>query len=468
MRLIEALVGRKQLADDRMPAGFRQPSFWSLGPSPLDDGKLWNGSEELTVPFEQYVAQGYRSNGIVFAVVLARLALFSEARFQWQDLAEGRPGDLETGPELDLLERPWPGATTGKMLARMELDVSIAGNSYWTVVDDRHGRRLRRLRPDWVTIVAGSEEDHGDALDARVVGYLYRPPGGDEVLLTADQVAHYAPIPDPLAHWRGMSWLTPVLREIDADTATTVHKGRFFKNGATPNMAVVLDQQVRPPDFAKFKAMFEEQHKGAENAYKTLFLGGGADVKPLTMDFRQLDFKMTQGAGETRIAAAGGVPPIIVGLSEGLQSATYSNYGQARRRFADGTMRPLWREAAGSLEPLVGPKPGKRLWYDGRDIAFLQEDRKDASEIQRQKASTIRQLVDAGYEPDAVVAAVEAENFSLLDGKHTGLYSVQLQPPGTTSGGGSGEPGPEDEDDPADDPAADPDDPNDDPTGGGE
>lgn len=466
MRLIEALAsGRKQLADDRLPGEFRQPAFWSLGPSPLDEGKLWNGSEELTVPFEQYVQQGYRSNGIVFAVVLARLALFSEARFQWQDMNDGRPGDLHGGPDLELLDRPWPGATTGKMLARMELDVSIAGNSYWTIVEDRHGRRLRRLRPDWVTIVAGSEEDNGDALDARVVGYLYRPPGGDETLLTADQVGHYAPIPDPAVHWRGMSWLTPILREIDSDTAATVHKGRFFRNGATPNMAAVLDQQVRPNDFAKFKEMFEESHRGAENAYKTLFLGGGADVKPLTMDFRQLDFKMTQGAGETRIAAAGGVPPIIVGLSEGLQSATYSNYGQARRRFADGTMRPLWREAAGSLEPLVGTKPGKRLWYDSRDIAFLQEDRKDAAEIEGRKASTIRQLIDAGYEPDAVIEAVQAENYQLLLGRHSGLYSVQLQPPNPK--------GSQPQDPPADPPPGpaeddDPDPNEDDPNGGGE
>src|SRR5205823_2138143 len=31
--------------------------------------------------------------------------------------------------------------------------------------------------------------------------------------------------------WRGMSWLTPVLREIQADTATTRHKQKFFENG---------------------------------------------------------------------------------------------------------------------------------------------------------------------------------------------------------------------------------------------
>jgi hypothetical protein len=131
------------------------------------------------------------------------------------------------------------------------------------------------------------------------------------------------------------------------------------------------------------------------------------------------------------------VPPVIVGLSEGLQAATYSNYGQARRRFADGTMHPLWQNAAGSLVPIVPAPPSDgrsaaRLWYDARDVAFLREDRMDAANIQGRQATTIRTLVDAGYEPDAVVAAVQAEDYTLLKGRHTGLFSVQLQPPGTT------------------------------------
>ena len=112
-------------------------------------------------------------------------------------------------------------------------------------------------------------------------------------------------------------------------------------------------------------------------AYKTMYLAGGADVTIVGSDLKQLDFKLTQGAGETRIAAAAGVPPIIVGLSEGLQAATYSNYGQARRRFSDLTMRPLWGNVVGSLATIVPVPGGAELWYDDRDIPFLAEDRKD-------------------------------------------------------------------------------------------
>jgi hypothetical protein len=164
-----------------------------------------------------------------------------------------------------------------------------------------------------------------------------------------------------------------------------------------------------------------------------MYLGGGADVTVVGSDFKQLDFGSVQGAGETRIAAAAGVPPVIVGLSEGLKAATYSNYGQARRRFADGTIHPLWQNAAGSFGHLIRPPGGStsgavRLWYDARDVPFLREDAKDAAEIQGVQSRTIRTLVDAGYTPESVMAAVTASDWTLL--VHTGLFSVQLQAPG--------------------------------------
>jgi hypothetical protein len=137
---------------------------------------------------------------------------------------------------------------------------------------------------------------------------------------------------------------------------------------------------------------------------------------------------------------------VLVGLSEGLQGSSLNsgNYQQARRRMADITAHPLWQNAAGSLAILVGTAPpprsakvdlgtkdtgAVRLWYDARDVPFLREDEKDAAEIRGSDAATMRQLLDAGFEPKSVVAALLAEDFGLL--KHTGLFSVQLQPPGT-------------------------------------
>jgi phage portal protein BeeE len=236
-----------------------------------------------------------------------------------------------------------------------------------------------------------------------------------------------------------MSWLTPIVREIMGDQAATEHKLKFFDNGATVNLAVSLDGEMvgTPEKFEKWIEAFDKQLAGTANAYKTLYLAAGATATPIGADMKQIDFKEVIGKGETRIAAASGVPPVIVGLSEGLEASTYSNYAQARRAFADRTMRPLWRSAAAALATIIDVPSGAELWYDDRDIPFLQEDVKDEAEIQQVRANTIKQLVEAGYDPESVVDAIDAGDMTLL--KHTGLYSVQLQKPGTQPTKGNGE-----------------------------
>ncbi|WP_157251110.1 phage portal protein [Nonomuraea typhae] len=391
-------------------------------------GGGWSKSEEIEQTFPGYVQGAYKANGVVFATVLARLLLFTEARFQWQRMSGGRPGDLFGTPDLAILETPWPNGTTGELLARMEQDASLGGNFYAA----RETGRIRRLRPDWVSIILTAPPD--EAVESDVAGYLYRPGGigsrAEGQIYLPDEVCHWSPVPDPEAQYRGMSWVTPVVREVQADKAATLHKSRFFDNAATPNLAVSFKESVTKEQFKEFMEAMNAAHQGVDNAYRTLYLGGGADVTVVGADLRQLDFKQTQGAGETRITAAGGVPAVIVGLSEGLQAATYSNYGQARRKFGDHWARPQWRSAAAALSVLLPAQGGGvRLWYDDANIAFLREDRKDIAEIQAMEAQTIRTLGDAGYEPDSVKAAVKANDWSLL--VHSGLYSVQLQPAGT-------------------------------------
>lgn len=429
--------------------GFSEPPFWSLDRMQNLGGwvsTMTPDRERIENDFEGYVEGAYKADGIVFACILARQLAFSEARFQWRQLRNGRPGDLFGNAELGLLEEPWPGGTTGELLARMEGISSLAGNHYATIADDNGrlgraatgpGRRIAEMRPDRVTIIISSASGDPYALDARPVGYLFEPlssilsgqAASDTPLLLPSEVSHYSPIPDPIARFRGMSWLTPVLREVMADRAATTHKLKFFENGATLSTIASLPKETSVDAFRDFVAEFKASHQGTDNAYKTLFLGGGADVTTVGADLRQLDFKSTQGASETRIAAAARVHPVILGISEGLAGSSLNagNYGQARRNFADGTMRPLWRIASASLQRLLTRPTGAHLWYDDRDIAFLREDRGDLAEIQNKEAQTIRQLVDAGWEPDSVRKAVVAGDWSLL--RHTNLYSVQLQPP---------------------------------------
>jgi phage portal protein BeeE len=428
----QTLFGRKP-EEERLNQNDWAQFFNPNNPFPLafSPNTPHNKKEQPEGDFQSAVQGIYKRNGIVFACCLARQLLFSEARFQFQQIKQGRPQDLFGTQELEVFENPWPGATTGELLARAIQDVDLSGNFF--VV--REGKRLRRLRPDWVDIVLTAPPS--EAVKSDVAGYIYKPGNSEHpedwevypVDGSNGKVAHWSPIPDPEQQYRGMTWLTPVLREIEADALAMEHKTSFYKNAATPNIAVSFKETVTNEQFKEFMKAINKDHVGPGNAYKTLYLGGGADVTPLSIDFQALDFKKIQGAGETRIAAAARVSPVVVGLSEGMQGSSLNagNFRSARDAFADGTMRPLWRSFCAAMSSLIKVPSGARLWYDDRDIAYLREDVKDLAEIQSQEASTITKLIQDGYTPDSIIEAVKKRDWSLL--KHTGLYSVQLQPP---------------------------------------
>ena len=423
---------------DQLPYWMGQFGFQGLGYGPTLIQTMQSNRETISQDFTGFINGAYKSNGAIFAVMLTRMMLFSEARFQFRRMNNGRPGVLFGTKDLSLLETPWPTGVTGDLLAKAIADVDLAGNFFAVRVPDRtQGARVARLRPDWITILKGSQEDMNlNQWDptAELLGYIYTPggPGSGLPIHTylPEEVCHWAPIPDPMATYRGMSWIQPILQEIMADRTMLAHKQMFFEQGATPNLVVTMETgKMDRRTFQEWIDMFEAEHSGALNAYKTLYLGQGADAKVVGANLKELDYAVVQGHGETRIAAAGRVPAIVVGFSEGLESATYSNYAQARRAFADGCLRPLWRNFCGSAAALVNVPPGSALWYDDRDISFLQEDQADLANIQVAKANAILQLVNSGYDPDSVVSAIEANDFSQL--KHTGLTSVQLLPPGS-------------------------------------
>ena len=393
-------------------------------------------AEPIEANFAGYCEGALKANGVVFGCEQIRLSTFSEARFQFRQLRNGRPGDLFGTQALAILEEPWPGGTTGDLLARLLLDADMAGNGYVTILDGE----MVRLRPDWVDIILRQRTANIGRDGAAVavgwerVGYAYYEGGrgtGKPAVFLPGEVCHFAPMPDPMASYRGMSWLTPIIRDIQADGMLNRHKIRFLENAATPNLAVSLPKEISPAQFDAFVERMDRSHKGPENAGKTLYTGGGADVTVIGSNFTDLALTAVQGALETRICVAAGVHPVLVGSSEGLggSSLNQGNFAAARRRFADITMRPLWRNVSGSLATLVPAPAASELWFDERDIAFLREDEADAAEIQNVRAETITTLIREGFDPASAIAAVDNDDFRLL--VHTGLVSVQLQVPGS-------------------------------------
>jgi len=159
--------------------------------------------------FPGFVQGVYQTSGVVAAAITARALLMSQIRFQWRSLLQGETGRLFGTTELSVLERPGD-LSRAELLYAAEQHNSLAGNAFFY----RNAGQVRLLRPDWVTIVFGSEESDVDPtvqLDAELVGYTYQPGGpnskNEPVFLAPSQVAHWKPEPDPMFWWRGQSWI---------------------------------------------------------------------------------------------------------------------------------------------------------------------------------------------------------------------------------------------------------------------
>lgn len=390
-------------------------------------------------------AQALRMCPPAFAAQMVRALVLSGMRFTWRNLPSSpTPRRLFGNRELSLLERPWPKATTGDLVATMEWHSGLTGNAFVA----RQPGRLRVLRPDWCGLIFGSDQDPEEiastALDGELLGLVYQNGGigagrGRMNTLLPDEFAHWSPIPDPECPGVGQSWITAALADIQGDRAATEHKLKFFTNGATPNMVVKGITAASKEQFNEIVAMLDSQHAGVANAYRTLYLAAGADAAVVGSDLKQLDFKATQGAGETRIAMLGRVPAPLLGISEGLAGSSLNagNFGMARRIFADSWIYPSLQDLSASIEPILArprnPRTGEEdaeLWFDTADMPILREDAKDAAEITEIQARTITGLVKDGFTAESSKAAVIGQNMNLL--VHSGLVSVQLQIPGAT------------------------------------
>jgi phage portal protein BeeE len=391
---------------------------------------------EVTNDLPGYMA-ALRGCPPAFAAQMVRANVLSQVRFTfrnppWHPRTPRRTfGTAALGP----LERPWTNATTGELVGRMEWHEGLTGNAYV----HRQPNRLRILRPDWVAVVYGSDqepEDAAHALDGDLLGYVYQNGGigrstnKPQTLLPTD-VAHWCPNPDPECAGIGMSWLTPAIRDIQADRLATTHKIRYFEHGATPNLVVKGITAATKEQFDQIVEMLDQKHSGVANAYRTLYLTAGADATVVGSNLAELDLKNVQGASETRISMLSRVHPTILAVAEGLAGSSLNagNFGMARRIWADSWIYPTLQDLAGSMAPLVRVPSDAELWFDTTDMPILREDAKDAAEIVQIKISSIVSAINGGLDPDSAIAAVDGGDVKLL--KHTGMVSVQLQPPGS-------------------------------------
>jgi Phage portal protein len=412
MRLWDRTLNRQQPLgpsyNESMYTGAEYVSSWDTGQA--------GGNEPPAGAMVRMAREAMRSNGIVFAVQALRMALFSEARFQYQSLTDGH---LFGDQSLTLLERPWPNADTGELLKRAEQDGSL-GNAYFRKVipnpDDGMdpAPRLVQMRPEATVIVSWERRDMVGRTWREPAGYLeFRHGGLEPQAFGVDEVAHFSPIPDVEARWRGMSWLSPILREVYADQALTRYKTFHLDNGAMPGIVVKYSMKLGEKTITTLRKRIKAKYGGPENAGNVLVLDEGADMTVAGSTLEQLQADAVTKAGERRIAAAGGPGLLVIA---GFETGSYQD---AIRQFADLWARPQWRMFCASLEHLL-PSPAAsrdapvRLWYDVGGIAALREGELQRAQSFLVKAQGLASSIMAGMTRESSIKAAQTGDLSLL------------------------------------------------------
>ncbi len=416
----------------------------SLYPLGLNQSALsWSKTEEISATLPNYVT-ALRRSPPAFAAQLVRASVLSMARFTFRSRPNTSTPRRQFGTnDLLPLEKPFTNMSTGELISRMEWSAGLAGNAYVVrqpnlgASDTDSPYLLRVLRPDWTAIMYGSNRNPSDpkfATDSEILGYAYRNGGfssqnpNDLEVFLPDVVAHWSPLPDPMSPGLGMSWITPALRDIQADQSALEYKLSFFTNGATPNLVIKGLPATTTAQFKEFVDAIEKTHAGSTNAFKSLYLTAGADATVIGSNLQELDLSSITSHGETRVSYLSRVPAVILGIAAGLKGSSLNagNYGEARRNFADSWVYPTMASLCSALSVLINIPGGAELWFDTADIPLLREDALDAANIEKVKEETIVAYVQAGFKPDSVIAAVRGQDISQLvhDDRFT---SVQLQ-----------------------------------------
>ena len=100
----------------------------------------------------------------------------------------------------------------------------------------------------------------------------------------------------------------------------------------------------------------------------------------MSLNLQEMAFEAMAKLPESRIAAVMRVPPIIARLNVGLDRSTFSNYGEARKAFAQDTLATLWRLVSSEITADLLPSSG----MGGVDVRF------DLSRWRRSKRTTAR------------------------------------------------------------------------------
>lgn len=290
---------------------------------------------------------------------------------------------------------------------------------------------------------------------------------GEKQMLTSDDIIHIPDVVKP-GELRGVSRVEALKDNFGLAIALESYAARFFGQGATSQGVIEFPGNLTPDAAKQLVDGFDARHKGFRKAHKTGVLFGGAKYVKTTVDNDAAQFIDSRRLAVEDVARAFNIPTHLLGLPG---TNTYSSVEQNNIAFVVHTLRPIVQKLESGYSVLLNTVPGGEQAFikfnmDGllradvqsrmaaysvglqsgfltiNDVRRLEDLTPQADPSAEQvrvplanvnisaaglteqegKVTMAQKLVQVGFNPAAVLAALELPAI-----EHTGVPSQQLQ-----------------------------------------
>lgn len=244
--------------------------------------------------------------------------------------------------------RPNPHMTWFDLIETTVLHLELSGNSYWEVIRGPEGdgrvEVIFPLRPDRMKIVPDAKK--------KIDHYEYQIDGNRPVTFKPDQILHlkYTSAKD---EFYGTPPIASGQSDVTLDFYMTAWNKRFFKEGAEPGGVLETDQVLSDTVWNRMRTYWNKRHKGPNRAHEIAILEGGLKYKRITSKHADMQYLDGKKASRDVILAIMRVPPVIVGLVDGV---TYANSKDQKKVFWQHNIIPKLMRIQDAINAFLMPE----------------------------------------------------------------------------------------------------------------
>lgn len=297
--------------------------------------------------FLQLVNEGYRRNAVVYACIRLLASAVPEAPLQVYQTGGKQDALIPNHPLRLLMQRPNPYLSEFEFWELTVTNLSIVGQAFWWKERSNVGQviGLWPLRPDRIEPILGP------TARGLLAGWRYWLDGAHYDLPANDVLVFNYPDPsdDTGGVLGGLGPLQVLAREVDTDNEATSFVYAMLRNYAMPGIIITSKAKLNQAEANRLKENFASKYGDMQRG-RPAVIDADTTVQPLSHSLKNLEFPDVRALGEARIAAAFGVPAILVGLKVGLDRSTFNNMAEAREFMAETTLSVLWRRLSDQVQ----------------------------------------------------------------------------------------------------------------------